>query len=122
MGYSCLTNTQTRLRGKQATVAPGPRRGQTRGDLEQARYIRQVLYGTSGELKGVKEGTNGARERKASYTVYSMVLSKPAIRIPESESELNDERFEGGASHIGLHERGDGYCEMAHDPHDPRAF
>ena len=68
----------------------------------------------------MKESTTGARERKASYTVYSMVLSKPAIRIPESEP--NDERFEGGASHIGLHERGDGYCEMAHDPHDPRAF
>lgn len=39
-------------------------------------YIR-TNYGTSGELKGAKESTNGARERKTSYKQHGPF--KPAM-------------------------------------------
>ena len=53
----------------------------------QARYLRQVLYGTSesGELKEVKESMNGVRERKASYIQHGP--ARPAMRIRESEPD-----------------------------------
>ena len=66
-------------------------------------HTKQVLYGTTGgELEGAKESTNRARGWK--HPIYSMVLSRQAMRFPTSPT---DDSFEGGASQMGLSARGD---------------
>jgi hypothetical protein len=93
VGRGCLTSTQTRQRGGNGPICLVPTRPDAGVFIADGIYMRQVHYGKTGELKRVKESTNGARGRKASYKQYG-----PSRPMGFPNPSPTSERFEGGAS------------------------
>jgi hypothetical protein len=66
------------------------------------------------EQEGKRTGREGGIR-----PIYSIVLSEPAMGFPNPSRLM---RAASDASHIGLPARGDGICETADEPTDPRAL